>query len=370
MSIQLKLLKLFYRLLRPILFRFDSEYIHDAVTKIGAVCTRSRLIKKIFSAVFNRRDPALASRHFNTNFASPVGLSAGFDYNGYLTGIIPYLGFGFESVGTVTHSSYAGNPKPRLSRLIKSRSILVNKGFKNDGLKTVLDRIVFNTGFPTGISIGATNSPATSAATAQIADIIKSFQIINQDRRFTYFELNVSCPNVLGAGTLARPDSLETLLSQLDQLSLQKPLVVKMPIDTDWTQTKQLLDIIIQHRVAAVTIGNLATDRQNPKLNPAEVKKAGPGHFSGKPTWDLSNNLISQTYQAFGDKLTIIGVGGIFSAADAYEKIKCGASLVQLITGLIFEGPQLVAQINQDLAKLLKKDGFNNISEVVGSKYK
>jgi dihydroorotate dehydrogenase subfamily 2 len=294
-------------------------------------------------------------------------LAAGLDYNGRLTSFIPTLGFGFESTGTVTHGAYNGNKKPRLGRLVKSRSLLVNKGFKSIGLDKVISGLTFTQGFPLGISIGATNSLLVSTPEAQIADIVKSFQKIKDDQRFSYFELNISCPNVRGAGTLGTPDRLVSVLNELQSLKLCRPLFIKFPVDVAWEEAQTLLAIMVEHGVAGVIIGNLTKDRKNSAFVSDEIKKAGKGNFSGKPTRALSNKLISKTYQEFGNKLIIIGVGGVFSAKDAYSKIKRGASLVQLVTGLIYQGPQLVAEINHDLVQLLRADGFNNITEAVGS---
>jgi dihydroorotate dehydrogenase (fumarate) len=138
-----------------------------------------------------------------------------------------------------------------------------------------------------------------------------------------------------------------------------------MPIDLTWTKFKSLLDVIVKHDVAGVTIANLSKDRSKVKFLD-DLPETVEGSFSGKPTWVDSNNLIKQTYKAYGEKLVIIGVGGIFTAEDAYTKIKLGASLVELITGILFNGPQLAAEINDGLLKLLDEDGFTNISEAIG----
>jgi len=140
-----------------------------------------------------------------------------------------------------------------------------------------------------------------------------------------------------------------------------------MPIELGWENTKQLLEICIKHKVDGVVFGNLAKDRSNPALVKDELAKIGKGNFSGKPTWEKSNEMIRKTYKKYGKKLVIIGSGGVFSAEDAYTKIKLGASLVQMITGMIYEGPQVVGQINRGLVELLKKDGYKNISEAIGT---
>ncbi len=149
-----------------------------------------------------------------------------------------------------------------------------------------------------------------------------------------------------------------------------KPIFIKMPLELEWEKFKELLQVAIKYKIDGVVIANLVKDRESNKYIKDEIPENIKGGISGLPTRDLCNEKISLTYKEFGDKFKIIGVGGIFNAEDAYEKIKLGASLVQLITGMIFEGPQLIGEINRGLVKLLRKDGFNNISEAVGTAHK
>lgn len=364
----------YQKVLKPLLFQFDAEMVHDLMTNAGELLGDFPATRQLTQKLFVYEQEALTQKIHGTTFKNPIGLSAGFDYNARLTSILPSVGFGFASVGTVTRNPYAGNPKPRLGRLPNSQSLLVNKGFKSLGIERVLNNHVklVDAGFQVGISIGATNSPQTSTTETQIEDIVSSFSYLKNHKRaldFAYYELNISCPNVRGSGNLASPKALTTVLRQLKSLKLKKPLWVKFPIEQSWSESKPLITIMIDFGVQAVVIGNLAKDRSNPALQLDELKNIehAKGNFSGKPTWELSNSLIKQTHKTFGKDIKIVGVGGVFSASDAYHKIKLGASLVQLITGMIFMGPQLIGQINQGLVEQMRENGFDHISQAIGS---
>ena len=366
-------LKILYKnIVKSILFKFDAEDVHNTAIEIGAKLSKIRFIQVFFKQIFYVNSKFLKINLFGLKFNSPIGLSAGFDYEGKITGITPYIGFGFESAGTVTYKPYEGNTKPRLARLPKSRSLLVNKGFKSTGIKNVVNNLTFIQGFNLGLSIGATNSPECSTPDAQIEDIVNTFKYVKAHpvfKKLAYLELNISCPNVKGAGTLANEYNLYSVLTKIKELNISRPLFVKFPIEIEHSYARKLVQIMIDLNVDAVIIGNLAKNRDNPKIVKKELENIGAGNFSGKPTYNLSNELISTIYKDFGKEIKIIGVGGIFNAKDAYEKIKRGASLVQLITAMIFEGPQIVSEINTDLVKLLKQDGFDNINQAVGSYY-
>ena len=181
-------------------------------------------------------------------------------------------------------------------------------------------------------------------------------------------EINISCPNV-GTVPFSEPEMLEKLLTTLDGIERTVPFFVKMPHLESIQEFDALLQVIARHNIQGVTIANLIKDRQNIQLKDPLTDDIRGG-ISGEPTRKHSTELIRHAYQHYGDRLTIVGVGGIFSGKDAYEKIRAGASLVALITGMIFEGPQMIGQINRELAMLLQKDGFQSISEAVGADYK
>lgn len=372
-KIFLNFLAFLYRiLLRPIFFLFNSETIHKVLVNFGWILGAIPPARSLFAFLLNTESPALSQNIHGIEFENPIGLAAGFDYQAKLTRILPFAGFGFGTVGTITNTPYEGNPGPRLGRLIKSRSLLVNKGFKNDGIDALIRRFNKTYSFyPVGLSIGKTNSRETSTQESAITDIVSAFKKAEAaDLPFAYYELNISCPNLFGNVSFYPPENLRDLLVAVKNLNIKKPIFVKMPINETNEDTTKMLEVIISFPIQGVIFGNLQRDRNHPDLLPEEVALHGKGNFSGKPTEKRSNELIALAYKNYGQKLTIIGCGGVSSAKDAYTKIKNGANLIQLITGLIYEGPQLVAQINEELPRLLRKDGFKNISEAVGANLK
>jgi len=367
MNIFLPIQSILYKFcIKPIFFLFPPENVHSFVTRLAEIVPHN-----LTSILYSQKKTILTQNNFDMTFFSPIGLAAGFDYEARLIHILPLLGFGFHTVGTITYSPYIGNTKPRLGRLPLSKSLMVNKGFKNNGVKKTVKKIrASHPSIPLGISIGKTNN-INLTQSESIKDIIKSFKVFEEElTSHSYYELNISCPNLKGSVDFYTPNKLDTLLTALDELSISRPLFVKMPITLTNSQTDRLLHVITNHKIKGVIIGNLQKDRKNNDLNKDELKKFPHGNFSGKPTFKRSNELIEMTYRKYGNKLLVIGCGGVFSAEDAYTKICLGATYIQLITGLIYNGPQLVQQINGDLQKYLEKDGYTNISEAVGSKVK
>lgn len=354
---------------KPILFLFDAEFVHEKMLSFGELVAKFRVKKWFLKQIFGRKYPELKHNILGIEFDSPVGLAAGFDYEAKLTQILPSLGFGFQAVGTITNQSYEGNLKPRLGRLPKSMSLMVNKGFKNKGAKEISEKLArLNFQNVVGVSIGVTNTEKITTIEQGIEDIVSAFKTFeNSDVKNSFYELNISCPNLKVQVDFYAPENLKKLLQAVNSLlGIKKPIFIKMPINITDDEALAMLKIISEEKMAGVIFGNLQKDRNNEVLVQEEVKRFSVGNFSGKPTEKRSNELIKLTYQNFGKQLVIIGCGGVFCPEDAYKKIKLGASLVQLITGLIFQGPQLVAEINHGLVKLLQKDGFKNINEAVG----
>lgn len=359
---------LYKHITKPIFFLFDPEKVHNFTTSQGEFIGNSKTLTNLLSKLFNHKSPVLKQKIAGITFLGPMGLAAGFDYEAKIVKVLPSLGFGFNTVGTITNLEYKGNPKPMLGRLPKSKSLMVNKGFKNRGAIWTAEKLAKQTfEIPLGISIGKTNTLDIITQTDAILDILSAFKIFEElNTKNSYFELNISCPNLLGNISFYPPKNLDELLNAVDKLKLKKPIFIKMPINETDYQIKKMLDVIMKHEITGVIFGNLQKDRKNPAILKEEIKWE-MGNFSGKPTEQRSNELIKLAYRNYKDKLIIIGCGGIFSTQDAYIKIKLGASLVQLITGLIFEGPLLVAKINNELPKLLEQDGFKNISEAIGA---
>lgn len=355
-------------LIKPVFFQMYPEFIHTHSVRFGEVCGKIQPVKKVLNTIFNYSDPGLTQTVAGIKFLNPIGLAAGFDYEARLTQILSSVGFGFGTVGTITNLPYGGNPRPMLGRLTKSKSLMVNKGFKNDGAKAVVEKLKkLKFPYPVGISIGRTNSLNLKTQSQSISDIISAFQLFEQSNiNNAYYELNISCPNLFGDITFYPPKNLHELLAKVKKLRLSKPLFIKMPIEKTNAEFQKMLEVIIKFPVAAVIIGNLQKNRKDPALYPDEVARFPKGNFSGKPCWNRSNELIRIAYKRYGKKLTIIGCGGVFNAQDAYTKIKLGATLIQMITGMIYEGPQVIGLINQGLVQLLKKDGYTNISQAIG----
>ncbi len=359
------------QLLKPVLFKCNPELVHTSVVRIGEGLGKCGPAKKLLHQKLVHPSPLISQNLLGHFFASPFGLSAGFDYEARLTQILPALGFGFTTVGTITNLPYGGNAGPMLGRLPKSKALMVNKGFKNLGADKTISRLSGLTfEVPVGISIGRTNSIALATQAQSITDIAFAFTKFEGSLvKHTHYELNISCPNLVGSVTFYPPKNLEELLRVVDGLQLSRPLLVKMPIEKSDKEVLAMLAVISEHRVAGVIFGNLQKDRSHPSLFPDEVAKFPKGNFSGKPTYDRSNELISLAYKHYSGRLLIVGCGGVFTTEDAVEKIRRGASLVQLITGLIYKGPQLVSQMNKELALYIKRAGYKSITELVGTKH-
>jgi dihydroorotate dehydrogenase len=345
-------------LVKRFFFLLDPEFVHNRMTIAGATLGSFSLTRDLTSAFFNFSHPKLIKKLDGISFPNPVGLAAGFDYNGELTQILPAVGFGFHTIGTVTLRPYEGNQPPRLGRFIKSKGLLVNKGLKSWGAPEVIRRLTgLQFRIPVGISIASTNTLFNSDK-EQIMDIIRCFALFEKSQvRHSYYELNISCPNTFGGEPFTTPARLEVLLRALDQLKLSRPVYVKMPIDQSEAETLGMLEVIDRHNIAGVIFGNLTKDRKNPLVHAEDKKewKNLKGNVSGKPTFERSNRLIDLVKKTYGQRFTIIGTGGVFNPEDAQKKLELGADLVQLITGMVFQGPQLIGQINNQLARKITR---------------
>lgn len=342
-------------ILKPIFFLIDPEFMHDAMIFVGRILGGNELTKKLTSLLFGYKNKALEQKILGVKFANPVGLSAGFDKDAHLINILPSVGFGFSEVGTITGEACKGNPKPRLWRLIKSKGMIVYYGLKNEGAEKISARLrdqKFT--IPVFTSIGKTNNRETVDIETGIKDYVKAYKAFTGIGHF--FDINISCPNAYGGLPFTNAKRLDLLLTQIDKIATKKPIFIKMSPDLSDKELDNILNVVGKHKVNGFVCTNLTK-------NSGIAKKGG---LSGKLVEKLANDLISKVYRKTKGKYIIIGVGGIFSAEDAYRKIKLGASLVELITGMIFEGPQLISEINQGLVKLLQKDGYKNISEAVG----
>ncbi len=359
------------KVFKPIFFLFDPEFMHDSLIYGGSILSKFVFIRHICSWLLSYKNKRLNQKIKNISFPNPVGLSAGFDKNGDLMKILPSIGFGFAQIGTITNLPYGGNTKPRMYRLKKTKSIVVNFGLKNIGADKIVSKLkkakIEN--FPLGISIGRTNCKEAGELEKGVQDYSECLKKVIESDIGDLYTINISCPNLYGGEPFTTPEKLKYLLEAIYSYSILKPVFIKMPVHLPWNEFNELCKVATSFNVEGLIIGNLAKDRVKVNIKdnlPDHIQ----GHLSGMPVQTLSNELISKTYKNYKDTFVIIGVGGIFSAEDAYEKIKRGASLVQLVTGLVFEGPQLIGQINKGLVRLLDKDGFDNISDAVGAYHK
>lgn len=356
-------------ILKPIFFKSDPEIIHDRMSDFLHFLGKYSITRKITYFFFGYSNSILEQNILGINFKNPVGLSAGFDKDGKLIDIMPSLGFGFTEIGSITRKPYAGNPKPHLYRLPEVKSLRINYGLKNLGAKALQKRLQNKTfSIPVGINIAKTNSPETSNATKGIEDYF--FTYITFQNIGNYFTINISCPNTCEEKPIfAEPQNLNLLLNKIFSIPKTKPVFIKLSPDLSDIKLREILEICRKHPIDGFVCTNLT------KVN--SFSHPGKGGFSGKAVAGLSDQLIRKIYKEINNpakallwqksnKPIIIGVGGISNAEDAYRKIKAGASLVELITGMIFEGPQLISDINLGLVRLLKADGYKNISEAVG----
>lgn len=355
------------KVLKPIYFKMDPEVIHDRMIGVGAFLGRSALMQKTVSGVFEYQHPMLEQDVLGILFKNPIGLAAGFDKNGRLADILPSVGFGFEEIGSVTGEPCAGNPKKRLWRVPNIKGLVVNYGLPNEGAEVISKRLKGKRfRFPIGISLAKTNNQQCAIDEAGMRDYYKGMELFLDIG--DYFTINVSCPNAYGGQPFQSAHSLDRLLAVLDELKVSKPVFVKLSADTPIGDVEVLVEVANRHHVQGFVISNLTKQYERSGIA-EELQKQGitTGGISGKPTEELSNALIAAFYKRCGKKYVIIGCGGVFSAEDAYKKIKYGATLVQLITGMIYEGPQLIGEMNQGLVQLLQADGYTSISEAIGS---
>ncbi|KPJ86025.1 hypothetical protein AMJ57_00810 [Parcubacteria bacterium SG8_24] len=357
-------------LARPVFFRCDAERVHEGIIRFGRILGRRSVTRRLVRSLYTFSHPALRQRLAGLEFPNPVGLAAGFDKNGLLTRLLPEVGFGFSEAGSVTGEPCSGNGRPRLWRLPQSRGLVVYYGLVNDGCETIADRLADRPErpIPLGVSVAKTNSPDTVETEAGIADYAKAFAVCAPVA--DYLTVNISCPNAFGGEPFGTPERLDRLLTALDGIPTERPVFLKMAADLQPNEAEELARTASRHRVHGLIMSNLTKRRDHPAIDRRELDRVGPGGLSGPQLHALSNRLIAHLYRTFGERFVLVGCGGIFTAEEAYEKIRLGASLVQLITGMIYEGPQLIGEINRGLVRLLEHDGFRDISEAVGSAHR
>lgn len=344
---------MYEKLLKPILFRFDPEIVHNFFVFYGNLAGKFSISRWKIALFYNYKGKDISKTVDGIRYRTPFILSAGFDYNARLMNILPYIGLGGEEIGSVTARSCAGNDTPRLTRLPKSKSIIVNKGLRNDGVEKIIERIKkynnqkkndLRKDFVIGISIARTNDEVSVPIEAGINDYVYSFRRLNEENIGDYYTLNISCPNSFGGEAFTQPDLLNRLLIAIKKVPCSKPIYVKMPINLKWEEFNNLLNIIDINGLNGVVIGNL-----NKNYDSLDIRDEAPSNYrgglSGKPCFQPSTELIRKTRELYGKRFTIIGCGGVMSIETAQEKFDAGADLVQVITGLIYKGPGLVKKM-------------------------
>src|SRR3989338_8573586 len=348
---------LYKTIAKPILFKFDPELMHDVFTAVGSQLGRYTLTRTIAKSLYNYQSPILEQNLKGIHFRNQFGLSAGFDKNARMMEVMEAIGFGFVEVGSITNLASPGNSGIRLKRIPEKNAIWVNFGLNNDGAVRIKDRLTdTHAHIPIGLSIARTNCKETVDEKVAIKDQVKAFKTLKDQG--SYITLNISCPNSYGGQPFSNPRRFEKLMNALSNIDINKPLFVKLSPDLTDQNIYRIIAISKKYKVAGFICSNLT-----------KQKGVASGGYSGKMVEDKANALLSKVYKKTKGNFILIGCGGVFTAEDAYKKIKLGANLVQLATGLIYRGPSLIGELNYELTQLLKKDGHASISEAVGSAY-
>lgn len=362
---------LYRSIIRPLLFRKDPEASHEMIL---ALLARAEFLCGILEEVFSVKDERLGVQVGPLTFPNPVGLAGGFDKNAVAPRVISCFGFGFMEIGAVTAQAQPGNPKPRLYRLPEDQALINRLGFNNEGADAIaakLDRLRARGAWPRiplGINIGRTKIVETKDA---VADFLICFGKMFPHGDF--FTVNVSSPNTPNLRDLQEKNLLRDLLSAVQEENRRlaaranidaKPVFVKIAPDMDFAQVDEIIEVVTATRSAGIVATNASAFlRENLKSR----HRCEPGGLSGRPITALVTSFVAHIYKQTQGRLPIIGVGGIFNAQDAYDKIRAGASAVQIYTGWVYEGPGAVKRINRGLLKLMERDGFSRISEAVGA---
>ena len=376
-GIRNKILWLGFRAIRPLIFLMEPEQAHYSLKRMGVLLGSNPVTKWLTALLMDYNHKSLAITVDGIDYRNPVGLSAGFDKDGELTKIYPSIGFGLAELGSFTGEICPGNPGKRLFRMIKSKAIVVWYGLNNEGSETISKRLANEDFGRLRVGINAANSNLTPEFDLEMSinDYLKTMKLFKDIG--DYYDVNISCPNTQDGEPFVDKKNLDALLTRINEeirpIS-DKPIYVKLAADMTLDEIDVIVDGCIEHGMDGVVCTNLAKPQFNSEHRPEEYPTVdgrlpkGKGAMSGLPLQRISTNVIRHVYRKTRGKITIIGVGGIFSAKDAYEKITSGASLLHMITTMIFDGPQNINEINRGLVKLLKKDGFDSIEQAVGSR--
>ena len=346
-----------YELVRPVLFSLPAERAHRSVHALLRAIDGTP-VESILASRYGVTDERLAVEILETQFPNPVGVAAGFDKNGEIPGPLASLGFGHVEIGGITAEAQAGNPRPRMFRLAEDEAIVNRMGFNNDGADNVAERLAEQgpPDVPLGVNIG--KSKRTPLADAP-ADYRYTYERVAEHGDF--FVVNVSSPNTPGLRELQHRDHLGRILETLREAGAT-PLLVKLSPDLAEPAIEAVLEVVDAYDLDGVVATNTTVERPRSLRS---VHRAEEGGLSGRPLEARATELVS--FVAHRTDVPVLGVGGVFTAEDAYRKIRAGASLVQLYTGLVYRGPSIAHDINTGLVDLLERDGFDSVTDAVGA---
>ena len=343
--------------LRSLIFRLDPETAHNLAIK----SLKFNFVPNVFDE--DKDNPLFKTKLFNKDLENPIGMAAGFDKNAEVYNSLFKLGFGFVEVGTITPLKQYGNPKPRVFRLVEDEALINRLGFNNLGSRNVVERIKSNkqTGL-LGINIGPNKT--SDNRLEDYLHCFKTFQDVAD-----YITINISSPNTEDLRSFHDQTKLNQLLESIDKekknLGSKTPIAVKISPDIDDQEINKITEVLLSNDIEAVIISNTSDSLRDSLSN---IQKHQRGGLSGKPIKEKSTKLINKFYKLLNGKIKIIGCGGVDSGKSAYEKFLAGANYVQLYTGMVFRGPNVVNMIKKELKELLLVDGVKNFAEIIGKK--
>ena len=343
--------------LRPLIFKINPEMAHDLAIK----SLKLNLTPRFFD---NNNDSAMFnSILFGTKIDNPIGIAAGFDKNAEVYNPLFKLGFGFVEVGTITPLKQYGNSKPRVFRLVDDEALINRLGFNNCGAKEALNRIKLNKKLGLlGVNIGP-NKESHDRLNDYLIGLETFYEVAD------YITINISSPNTENLRNFHEQNKLSELLKSISEkkinLHSKVPIIVKISPDINEDQINQISEILLENEVGAIIVSNTSESTRDLLQ---DIQKHQKGGLSGKPIEKKSNLLISKFYSLFKRRIKIIGVGGVDSGQSAYDKFLAGADFIQLYTGMVFKGPNIVGIIKKDLKELLLRDGVKNFTEIIGNK--
>ena len=343
-----------YPLIRSIFFRFPPEEAHHIAMNMLHTATGIPLMNKLMASHFNLDSPKLKRKVFGLEFLNPVGIGAGFDKNALYIKELKTLGFGFVEIGTVTPLAQPGNDKPRVFRLPADKALINRMGFNNDGVKVVAERLIRLRTKETNLPIIGSNIGKNKVTPNEDAwkDYVKCLNGLYEGS--DYFVVNVSSPNTPGLRELQEKDALKqilsTLINEIQKRNIRKPLLLKIAPDLTLPQVDDVIELSLSLPLDGLVVSNTTIERQPLPNTPKEqVENMGAGGLSGKPLLQKSNEILRYISKGTNKAIPIIGSGGIFTGEDAQQKLDAGATLIQVWTGFIYEGPAIARKINKHL---------------------